>query len=283
VVDLGYSASAFTVALDVKERRPLCDVSFLGAPRAQAKVGDRPGAGLEATFRTVGGKVGVRRGEGEEDYRIEVEVGRLRTQSLYPLVWKGGLQVAGGPPALTVVAPVEGEAGGVNVTQKRGALRASGTLEVGGRLFNLAGGVGGTDYTQGYLGRRTSWRWAFGAGRLGDGTPVGFNLVEGFNEGVAAANENALWVGDKTYPLGRARFEYDKRELLDPWVVRTVDGAVELRFRPLYVHRQERNLRWIVSRYLQPLGLFEGTLKAEGRTYELNAVPGVTEEQDMLW
>ncbi len=281
IVDIGYSASAFAVALDLKERRPLCDVSFLGAPGPFAEVGDKPGAGLTASFRTLGGRMSVKRGEDDERYRMEVDVSRVRTGSLQSFQWDGELLVAGGPPAVTVVAPVEG--GLVNVTQKRGGLLALGSLEAGGKRYRLDGGVGGLDYTHGFLARHTAWRWAFAAGRLGDGTPVGLNLVEGFNEGAAECNENGLWLGDKLFPLARARFEFDKNELLDAWRVTTVDGAVDLRFRPYYVHREERDLRVVVSHFAQPIGVFEGTVRAGGRTYTLSGVPGVTETQDMLW
>lgn len=282
VVDLGYSSSAFAVALDLKERRPLCDVSFLGAPGPLAEVGDKPGAGLAASFRTLGGRMSVRRGAEDERYRMEVDVSRMRTGSLQSFQWAGELLVAGGPPALTVIAPVEGD-GLVNVTQKRSGLLAFGSLEAGGRRFRLDGGVGGMDYTQGYLARHTAWRWAFAAGRLADGTPVGLNLVEGFNEGAAEANENALWLGDALYPLPRTRFEYDPKELLDPWRLTTADGSVDLRFKPFYVHREERDLRLVVSHFAQPVGFFEGTVRVHGRTYTLSGVPGVTEDQDMLW
>lgn len=281
VVDVGYSASAFAVAVDLKEQRPLCDVSFLGAPGPFAEVNDKPGAGLSASFRTLGGRMSVRRGEDDERYQLEVDVSRVRTGSLQSFQWDGELLVAGGPPAVTVVAPVEG--GLVNVTQKRCGLLALGSLEAGGKRYRLDGGVGGVDYTQGVLARHTAWRWAFAAGRLQDGTPVGLNLVEGFNEGAPECNENALWLGDRLFPLARARFEYDKNELLDAWRLRTVDGSVDLRFRPLYVHREERDLRVVVSHFAQPLGLFEGTVRADGRTYTLSGVPGVTEQQDMLW
>lgn len=279
VVDTGFSAAAFVSALDLKERRPLGDVSFSGAPLL-AEVGDRPGAGLVATYRTLGGRVAMRRGE-EERYQVEVEVSRLRSSSLQGLRWEGGLVVAGGPPALTVIAPVGGE-GTVNVTQKRGALLAVGSLQAGGRRWRLDGGVGGTDYTQGFLARHTAWRWAFATGRLADGTPLGLNLVEGFNED-PQSNENALWLGDRVYPLARARFTYDKHELLDPWRVVTVDGAVDVRFRPLYVHREDHDFRWAVSHFAQPMGLFEGTVRLGERTLKLEGVPGVTEQQDVLW
>ncbi|MBN1210388.1 MAG: DUF2804 domain-containing protein [Myxococcaceae bacterium] len=281
VVDLGYTSSAFAIVVDLKERRPLCDVSFLGAPGPQVEVSDRPGAGLIASFRTLGGRLSARRGEDDERYQIEVDVSRMRTGSLQSLQWRGELLVAGGPPALTLIAPVEGD-GLVNVTQKRGGLLALGSLEAGGKRFRMDGGVGGLDYTQGYLSRHTSWRWAFAAGRLADGTPVGFNFAAGFNEG-SGNNENVLWVGDRLFPLGRARFEYDPKELLDPWRVTTEDGAVDLRFKPIYVHREEKDLRLVVSHFAQPVGLFEGTVRVEGRTLTLSHVPGVTEDQDMLW
>jgi hypothetical protein len=281
IVDVGYSASAFAVAVDLKEQKPLCDVSFLGAPGPFAEVGDKPGAGLAASFRTLGGRMSIKRGEDDESYRLGVDVSRVRTGSLQSFQWSGELLVAGGPPAVTVVAPVEG--GLVNVTQKRGGLLALGQLEVAGKRFRLDGGVGGLDYTHGYLARHTQWRWAFAAGRLADGTPLGLNLVEGFNEGTPECNENALWLGDRLFPLARARFEYDASELLDVWRLRTVDGAVDLRFRPIYAHREERDFRVVVSHFAQPVGLFSGTVHAGGRTYTLEGVPGVTELQDMLW
>ncbi|SEU37437.1 DUF2804 domain-containing protein [Stigmatella erecta] len=281
VVDLGYGANAFAVAVDLKEKRPLCDVSFLGLPRALASVGDRPGAGLDVSFRTLGGRLAAWRGEDDERYQVEVDIHRARTPGFQPFRWRGELVVAGGPPALTVIAPVKND-GLVNVTQKRGGLLALGSLEVGGRQFRLDGGVGGLDYTQGYLARHTAWRWAFGAGRLADGTPVGFNFVEGFNED-PQSNENAFWVGDRLYPLARARFTYERKDLLEPWRVTTEDGAVDLHFKPIHVHREDKSLRLLVSRFAQPVGLFEGTVRAGGQTYTLSSVPGVTEDQDMLW
>jgi len=281
VVDLGYTASAFAVAVDLRERQPLCDVSFLGAPGPMVELGDKPGAGLKACFRTLGGRLSVRRDAEDERYRVGVDVSRLRTGSLQSFQWNGDLLVAGGPPALTVIAPVEGD-GLVNVTMKRNGLLSFGSLEAGGKRFRLDGGVGGVDYTQGYLARHTAWRWAFAAGRLADGTPVGLNLVEGFNESTGI-NENALWLGNRLYSLGRAHFEYDRNELMNPWRVRTTDGAVDLRFQPLYVHREDHDFKVVVSHFAQPLGLFEGTVRVDGQTYRLSGVPGVTEDQDMLW
>lgn len=280
VVDVGYGSNAFAVAYDLRARRLLADVSMLGVPGLTA-VGDHPGAGAHGRFDTLGARLRVSRGAGESAYRLQGDVADARSGS-GPLRWEAQLHTQGAAPALTVVAPVAGD-GRVNVTQKRSALLAQGALEAGGRRYSLEGGVGGLDYTHGYLARHTAWRWAFAAGRLEDGTVIGMNLVEGFNDSAGEANENALWVGERLYPLSRARFTYAKHDLRQPWTVSTADGAVQLGFQPLHVHREERDLKLIVSRFAQPLGLFEGTLRVGGRTLQVTALPGVTEEQDMRW
>lgn len=277
VMDLGYSAAAFASAVALETGEVLADVSLLGAPRLGARVNDRPGEGLEARFRSPGAALRVTREPGEGHYRLALDVSRLRARGGLRL--DAELHTHGAPDALTVIAPVDGD-GRVNVTQKRGALSARGTLEAGGRRWALDGGVGGLDYTQGLLARRTAWRWAFATGTLADGTPLSLNLAEGFNEG---PGENALWVGDTLHPLPRVRFEYREDELLDPWHLRSADGRVDLTFRPLWAHREERDLKLVTSRFAQPVGHFSGRVQVGGRTLALARVPGVTERQDTLW
>jgi hypothetical protein len=279
VVDLGYSANAFCCAVDLKAGEVLADESFLGPPGPWAKVGDRPNDGLDAKFRSLGASVAAR-GEGDR-LALEVDVRASRARSGKPFVWRGSLEGQGSPPPLTVIAPTED--GGVNVTQKRGGLIASGTLEAGGRRYSLEGGVGGTDYTQGLLARRTTWRWAFGQGRLPDGSAFGLNLVEGFNEAGSETNENAVFLGGAVHPLGRPRFTFDRERYLSPWSVATDDGALELHFRPLHVHHELRDYKVIRSKFVQVVGLFEGTLTVGGQRHPISLLPGVTEDQDVLW
>lgn len=279
IVDLSYTANAFAVAVDVKERRVLYDGGFMGLPGPLARVGDRPGEGHVARFRTVGARLGVERGHGRARYEVDLNVASL------PLLrdglqWQGGLMAAGSPPALTVISPVSGD-GLVNVTQKRAGMLALGTLTAGGRTYRLDGGMAGMDYTSGYLARHTAWRWALGLGRMPDGTPVGLNLAEGINDG-QGSNENALWIGHRVLPLGKATFRYNAGDLLDEWRVTAGGGMVDLRFRPFHVHREERNFKLVRSRFFQPFGTFEGTVHLDGRQIPLQ-LSGVTEDQDILW
>ncbi len=278
VVDLGYAANAFVVAFDLAEGRPLVDLAMLGLPKLLARVGDRPAAGADAHFRTRGARLSLRRAEGGGPYRLRGAIGRTGTSE--PVTWDIELDPARRGPALTVIAPVGADR--VNVTQKHAGLGARGTLTAGARAHRFDGGAGGLDYTQGYLAYRTAWRWAFACGRLEGGTPFGLNLVEGFND-TSGTGENALWVGDELFPVGRARFRYRADALSQPWQLATDDGALALTFRPLWVHRQARDLKVVASRFAQPLGLFEGRVRVGGRTLEIRDLPGVTEDQSMRW
>jgi hypothetical protein len=275
IADLTYTSNAFVVVVDRAERRVLVDRTRLGLPPPFTKVNERPAEGLAASFRLPG--------------RIAYQAawpagGTTVTQSVCEasLRWDGSLDTSGGAPALTVIAPVS-DGGVVNVTQKWAALPTRGTLHAVGRAFDLAGGVGGMDYTNGYLARHTAWRWAFACGTLEDGRRIGLNLVEGFNEANQDVNENALWLGDELIPLGRARFEWNKNDPLQPWRVKTVDGAIDLGFSPIGAHREHRDYRIVKSHFVQPVGHFDGTIKAQGRTLAIRELAGVTEDQDILW
>jgi hypothetical protein len=281
VVDLVYTTNAFLVVVDRISRRPIVDESFLGLPRL-AGVNGHPGEGLDAWFQTAGAQLALRRPRGSDRYEVDVSVSRLRALRTGGITWRGYFLGGGGPPPLTVIAPVT-EAQSVHMTQKCAGLLAFGELTVGRKRFKLDGGVAGLDYSNGFPPRHTTWRWAMAAGRLSDGTPVGLNLVEGFNEAADDVNENAFWLGEQLFPLSRARFTLNPADPLDSWRVDTVDGEVALRFRPLHVHREERDYKLIRARLLQPMGDFEGRVSIDGRQWELSNLAGVTEDQDVLW
>ncbi|HWL85101.1 MAG TPA: DUF2804 domain-containing protein [Polyangiaceae bacterium] len=277
IADLGYASNAFVLVADCRSRTVLFDRGFTGLPRPLVRVNDVPAASananMEAAFRLPGVSFGATFSRVEQQYRQRLQ--------MRGLLWLGEL-VAQGPPALTVIAKVHGgHAGAVNVTQKWAALESRGMLEVGGRSFNLNGGVGGVDYTNGYLARHTAWRWAFACGTV-DGMRIGLNLVDGIND-APGARENAVFIGDDLVPLGRARFAWTENDVLAPWRCTTEDGAVDLAFTPMGAHREARDWRIVKSRFVQPVGHFSGTLRVRGKTYHVEDLPGVTEDQDIVW
>ncbi len=281
VVDVNYTSNAFVLAIDLASHRVLIDESYLGPPRPFTKVSDFAGVGLDVSFRRPEAHFSAHRNASDPRYHLHSRVGSPVPLITPRFALDAAMLVSGAPPPLTVIAPVDG--GIVNVTQKWAGLLTFGQLIANGKRYLLDGGVGGLDSTFGYLARETAWRWAFACGRLRDGTPLGINLVEGFNETRDDVNENAVWLGDSLFPVGRARFEWNRSDVLEKWRVRTVDGAIDLTFTPLAVHREYRDLKLVISRFAQPVGLWEGTVTVNGVTHSIHGVPGVTEDQFVRW
>jgi len=272
VVDLGYAANAFVFVADLAGGHLVSDESFLGLPGVSAHVAPRPAEGARAQFRGGGASLTWERPAGQGAYRVSISTPKVRLDAT--------LETAGAPPMLTAILPLV--AGDVDCTQKGNLLPLSGTLTADGRSFALDGGFGGFDYTQGLFGRRTAWRWAFALGRARDGTPVGLNVTSGLSD--AAKNENVLWTPDRLAPLPPPRFAFDPNRPMEPWTIDTADGALQLRFTPAGRHLEEKALGLISSHFLQVAGTFSGTVRApDGRTLEVEGLPGVTEDQRVKW
>lgn len=320
VVDTTYASTAFVMVTDMRSGEVVVDRSIMGGPGPLTTVSDQPADGLEAAFRSPLGDFRVARAPGSGAYRLKVhstppaesvaaKVGPATASvrsaaAAVPLLGRradgsrddpavepatsGRIRIdltfeAGTTPELSVVAPVEQGGGSVNVTQKVAGLPVRGTVTAGGRTWQVGSAVGGLDYTHGYLARHTAWNWAFLAGRLEDGRRLGLNLVAGFNESRPDVNENALWVDDRLVPVDRARFTWHAQDPTAPWAVRTLDGVVDLTFTPYAVHAERKRLVVIDGRFVQPVGVFSGTIRIDGQDLAVRGVPGVTEEQDIRW
>ena len=273
VVRLGYVANAFAFAFDKRKMRMSVDHSALG-PTFACDVGDTASEGCVAMFR-LGKKTSilVRRSHASTTYSVEVRVPDLEVHAQ--------LESATSPPAITAIAHIGGAASRlVNTTEKRALLDVRGHAVVRGERRSLDGALAGYDYTHGLLARRTKWRWAWLLGRAKSGERIGMNLVEGF----VGEAECAVWIEGDVFPLAEGRFEFDVARPLEPWRVRTADDGVDLRFSPGGMHADDTNLGVVASRFVQPAGVFAGTIRVDGRSpLELDGVLGVTEDQEALW
>jgi len=266
-VDAGYAANAFVHVYDARSKSFVVDRSALGL-RTTLRVGDLEGARFL--------RFGTRK------LHVSIETPRDSSCTTVRVEGKGitlsaELESAGAPPAITAVARIPG--GVVNVTEKRALLAVRGSLKLGSSTRSLDGALAAYDATHGLLARHTQWRWGFALGRDRQGAPFGLNLVEGF---VGEAECAAFADGD-VHPLPEARFSFDAERPLAPWTVTTRDGSVDLRFVPGAVVREERNLGLLRTRFVQPSGAWQGTVRLPHRTVELDGVPGVAEDQDLLW
>jgi hypothetical protein len=271
LVDVGIASNAFFFAVDLKGGRVLADKSFLGLPGA-LRLADRPGDGMSARMFAPGATLRVHRPQGTPGFHVELRSGDVEVDVL--------LDSADAPDPLAVLLPLKN--GDLNFTQKTTLMPAAGTLTVGAKTWTLSGGFGGLDFTHGLFPRMTAWRWAFALGADSEGLPVGFNLTDGLSD--ASANENAIWIGRTLIPVQPPRFMFDAANLHGPWQVQTADGAVDLKFNPRGMHREDRNMMVVESHFAQVAGLFTGTLREPGgKVHHVKDLPGVTEDQRVLW
>lgn len=286
LVNGGITGSGFLMVTGLQTGAVIADSSRKGA---LAAVNDAPGDGLRATYRLPGTRYTVCR-DGDE-IRFQASLGRSMASvpgrshewvELDLTLREGGL-------GITAVSEVDhGQESSVSVTGKTAGLAASGSVvvhgEKGSRTVSLDGGLGGYDYTKGMLCRSTAWRWAYGTGRLEDGTVLGLNLTEGFSGVGERSRENVVWIDGRPIPLDpRSRFTFDRTDLMAPWHVATADGSLRLRFEPLALHHEHLDVKVLRSHFVQPVGHFSGEIDVAGRTYTLDRLPGVAEDQDIVW
>lgn len=269
VVHLGYVATAFVTVLDRNQRKVMADQSCR-TPPSFANVGKRPEQGCDVSFRGPRLRVSLVREIDSSNYTLAVKSTDLSMHAT--------LATNDTPKPIVAICPVQH--GGVNVTTKRVLMPASGHVMIGKHIIQFDNALAGMDATHGVLARQTNWHWAFAMGHASDGTSIGFNLVDDFND----AKECVVWVGDQIIPTSKAHFEIGNDPQRDPWKVETKDAAINLRFDPIGMHAERQNFGIVRSDFLQPIGTFTGTLRLPNdRTLQLDNVVGAVEEQKVIW
>jgi hypothetical protein len=286
MVNGAVTGSGFCMVTDLRSGAVIAESSRMGA---LASVNDHPGPGLRAGYRLPGTRYAVARDGDCTRWTIRLAHGGVALPRLARPWLELDLELRESGQGITAVSQVEhGERRSVSVTAKACGLAVRGGLRVhadgGVTTHDLTGGLGGYDMTRGFLPRHTAWRWAFGTGRLADGTVLGFNLTEGFSGVGERSREGAIWVDGEPHPVDpRLRFAFDRADVRAPWHITTVDGSVRLRFDPIAEHRERVDARVLRSSFVQPVGHFSGELDVAGRTHVLDGLPGVVEDQDILW
>lgn len=169
-------------------------------------------------------------------------------------------------------APVEAicpSGSGWGWTRKRAGMPVTGTVEAGGRRWDLSG-RGVDDESAGYHRRHTSWRWSAGVGRAEDGRPVAWNLVDGIND-PPASSERAIWIEDE--PVEPTPVRFHGLEAIE------FDDGARLGFAGECERSRSDNLLLIRSTYRLRFGTFSGRLGSVRLAEGL----GVMEQHEALW
>ena len=265
VVRTGYAATLFAFAYDLVGKRMLVDRTVLG-PTSTARVADDFHATGELAHFSFGKtRLALTRRGSRLDLHLRVK----------DLEVDASIEESVGPPAISAIAKL-GD-GLLTATEKRALLRVVGRARCGAREIALDGGSAGYDYTHGLLPRHTKWRWAFAQGRSVGGEPFAFNVVQGF----VGEAECAAFASGQVFPIAEPTFQFDVAEPSRPW--RLKGPGIDLVFAPGAVHAQMTKLVVVRSRFVQPVGTFSGTIRVSGRDVQVAGLPGVVEDQDVLW
>jgi hypothetical protein len=181
-------------------------------------------------------------------------------------------------PAVAVIGTPEG---GWNATQKAAGYPVEGwvRLDRDERVDLGAGASGWRDATSGRQDRRTEWRWACGGGVAVDGRRVGLTTSTGWQP---QAWEDVIWWEGTPHRLEVTRLApQDEWEPTGDWVVG--GPGWELWFEPVGVRAKDERIGPLISRYVQPIGAFTGTLlDPSGAPVEVR-LHGVTEDHLAVW
>ena len=168
------------------------------------------------------------------------------------------------------------EGGGVESLNAHGSqyvwTRKQAARPVRGRARDRAPRPRDRDDTAGYHARETEWWWSAGVGRAADGTPVGWNVVSGVNDG-PSASERSIWSGGRAREVGPVVFGPD----LDAVAFR--EGG-ELTFAAEAVRLRHDSVLVVSTDYRQPFGRFAGTLPGVG---PVDSAWGVMEHHIARW
>jgi hypothetical protein len=231
-----------------------------------ACIAPQPAQGAASSFRFAGKQITYRHDSASNRYELKLRSGDFEIDAHW--------QAAQAAPFLLAVGPVQG--GAVHATQKSGGMPLQGEVRAGDRRFALDGGVASFDYSNGYLARETEWRWA-----SAHSLELGFNLQAGY----FGTQENVLWLDGALIPLGAAHFQYHAQDPMRPWKIHTDDGLLELEFQPEGMRCEDKNLLIAASRYVQPIGRFNGWVKAgpDMPPRQVRDMVGVTEDHFSRW
>ena len=168
--------------------------------------------------------------------------------------------------------------------RKTAGLEVGGTLTWEGRTYDLGALhlYGHHDWSAGFMRRRTFWNWGCLAGRIADGRVVGMNVSCGVNE--TSFTESCFWVDGRLHKLDAVAFDYDRRDLMQPWRIGSFDGRLALEFRPEGKHVERINA-WIVASHFNPLfGRYAGWLAiADGERIAIDGMLGYAESHYAKW
>ena len=279
VVDAGYVGNAFAWVFD-KARNALEERNALFPF----------GGGVTVSSSSVRGTTRVE-GKGVDltitnryDDGVRTLQGRFPAQGSHGAI-EFDLRIADPPlerPPMVVAWPVAEKR--TAIAHKIGGLQVNGSIRSAERRYEISGetATASMDHTQGYFTYHTYWNWAsFSAlSDWGMRVVVDVDLVK---TAAGTMNRNCfVWFDRQLVRLSSVAFEYS--QAAHDWRLKSNDGRLDLRFHPLGVRRDRLEHLPIGYDFVQPIGVFSGTLvDNDDAVHAISNAWGVAEEHTATW
>ncbi len=277
VVHLGYISSAFAFGFDRQERK-MMNHSLIFPPIGQIRYDRNPENGI-CSYKSLRGSLILAHNKKPVPSTINTSFylpGRSLKADIEIIEPEGGISPMHFLMPMGNTKPA--------FTTKTAGLKARGKIILNKKVFDLASEntFAVFDWTNGFYPRQTFWNWACGAGFSDDGTQVGFNFSSGVYEN--GLLENTVWINGTPLKQGKITFSYDSEKPELPWLIKSKDGLINLRFKPEGIRKANDNLGIIKSKFIQPCGSFEGSIKTQSNhIFHLSSVGGIVEEHFAKW
>lgn len=164
------------------------------------------------------------------------------------------------PPmdSMVLVKPWKEDKKAFYYNQKINCMRASGTVEYDGRVYELdpETDFGTLDWGRGVWTYDNTWYWGSGNGVI-NGKPFGFNIGYGFADD-SAATENVIFYDGKAHKLDDISFNIPDTGYTDQWTFTSSDGRFEMTFDPIIDRSAKIDVKLIVTDQHQVFGRMNG-------------------------
>ena len=273
IADLRYVGTAFAYVYDPQARR-FSEFSVRAPLNLGVTCDQLPETGT-AAFRRGGNRIVMRAYERPRARHLEVQLGN-------ELSIDATFDEEAPPLQPMYICTPAGPTGWV-YARKTAGHAVSGTVRWGERVVDLAaiGTRGHHDWSAGYMRRETFWNWGCLAG-VTDGRIVGLNVSCGVNE--TGVTESCFWLDGQLHKLDSVSFACDRRDVMQPWQIRSYDGRLDLFFVPEGRHRERLNAGFMASNFNQLCGRYSGHLDtAAGERIRITDMLGYLERHYAKW
>ncbi len=169
--------------------------------------------------------------------------------------------------------------------QKINCMPAEGAFILGNKEYGFTEkkALATLDWGRGVWEYRSFWNWASASYFLPNGSTFGLNLGKGFGD-LSKATENCFFIDGVIHKLDYVEFLYDSSNFMKPWNFESVDGRLNLEFKPFFERVAKSNLIIVASEVHQLFGRYSGhVITDSGKKLNIENIIGWAEEHHARW